>query len=82
MEKAVAFGLSYLQAYISPQAVITQGKTLEEEFLLQGVERRAQELGTTHIVLPTAARDLMWISSLDGHSLQGNVHISDIHAFR
>ncbi|KAF7591239.1 hypothetical protein BBP40_001844 [Aspergillus hancockii] len=77
MERAVASGLSYVQAYLSPQAIITQGESLEEAFVLQGIERRVRELGTTHIALPTATRNLMWISSLDSHSLKAwnNVHI-------
>ncbi|KNG85345.1 hypothetical protein ANOM_006324 [Aspergillus nomiae NRRL 13137] len=70
MERAVAAGLVYVQAYLSPQAVITQGESLEEVFFLQGIEKKARELSTTHIVLPTAARDVMWMSSLDSQSLQ------------
>ncbi|KAE8376354.1 hypothetical protein BDV26DRAFT_265754 [Aspergillus bertholletiae] len=70
MEKAVASGWVYVQAYLSPQAVITQGESSEEAFFLQGIKKKARDLGTTHIVLPTASRDIMWMSSLDSHSLQ------------
>ncbi|KAE8165337.1 hypothetical protein BDV40DRAFT_258625 [Aspergillus tamarii] len=70
MERAVASGLTYVHAYLSPQAVITQGESSEEVFFLQGIEKKARELGTAHIVLPTAARDIMWMSSLDSRSLQ------------
>ena len=71
MERAVASGLTYVHAYLSPQAVITQGESSEEVFFLQGIEKKARELETAHIVLPTAARDIMWMSSLDSRSLQG-----------
>lgn len=70
MERAIVSGLSYVQAFLSPRAIITQGNSLEEAFFLHGVERGTQDLWVTHIALPTAARDLMWMSFLDSHSLQ------------
>ncbi|KAE8352637.1 armadillo-type protein [Aspergillus coremiiformis] len=77
MERAVVSGLGYVEAFLSPQAIITQGKLLEEAFFLRAVETRSQESGTTHIVLPSAARHIMWMSFLDSHSLQvwNDIHI-------
>ncbi|RDW62941.1 uncharacterized protein DSM5745_10052 [Aspergillus mulundensis] len=75
MERAVAAVLPYVQAYLRPRVLITQGEPLEEQFFLRAM-RKAQEYGLSHIILPRAARDLMWIAALDSHALQ---NWNDIH---
>jgi hypothetical protein len=71
MERAVAVGLKYVYAYIRPQVIITHGESLEQAFFLRGSRSMSREFGIPHITLPSVARNLMWISTLDTHALRG-----------
>lgn len=75
MEQAVATTLPYIKAYLRPQVLITQGELLEDLFFTRGI-RESQNLGISHIALPRAARELMWMATLDGHALR---NWNDIH---
>ncbi|KAJ5312452.1 hypothetical protein PENANT_c027G04164 [Penicillium antarcticum] len=70
MERSIVGGLQLLQAYIHPEVVITQGKSLEDDFFLKGVEAHGRENGTPHIGLASAAKDLLWIAFLDSTALR------------
>ncbi|OJJ50920.1 hypothetical protein ASPZODRAFT_287541 [Penicilliopsis zonata CBS 506.65] len=70
MERAIVTVLSYVHMYLRPQAIITQSESMEDGVFLPGLEKRMKELGVSHIALPRAANDLMWISALDGQALQ------------
>ncbi|KAL2829937.1 armadillo-type protein [Aspergillus cavernicola] len=76
MEQAVAAVLPYIQAYLRPQLIITQGESWEDTFFLRGI-RKSRDLGIPHIALPHAARDLMWIAALDSKALQtwNDIHV-------
>ena len=71
MERAVAVGLKYVYAYNRPQVIITHGESLEQPFFLRGSRSMSREFGIPHITLPSVARNLMWISTLDTHALRG-----------
>ncbi|KAI9045218.1 26S proteasome regulatory complex [Aspergillus affinis] len=70
MQRAALLALGYLQFYIHPQVMITQGATLEDPFFSEGVELASQRHGLSLIVLPAYSRDLMWISFLNGSALR------------
>ncbi|KAL2864672.1 proteasome regulatory particle base subunit RPN1 [Aspergillus lucknowensis] len=69
MEHAVAVVLPYIQAYLRPEILITQGDSWEDPFFMRGIQK-AKELGIPHIKLPHAARDLMWLAALDSNALR------------
>lgn len=71
MQKAVMTGLVYVQAIIHPSAIITQREDWEDAFFWNAVTQWSQETGVSHVTLPTAARDIMWMSDLDGSALGG-----------
>lgn len=73
MEQAVAAVLPYVQEYLRPQVIITHGESLEDQFFSRGI-RRTRDLGMAHIVLPHAARELMWMASLDSNALRSKCH--------
>lgn len=68
----MAAGLTYVRSYLLPQVILTQGEQMEELFFWRGVQGWADESGVPHVSLPSAARDLMWMSTLDTGALQGN----------
>ncbi|KAJ5101735.1 hypothetical protein NUU61_003957 [Penicillium alfredii] len=70
MERAVSGGLGFIQTYLQPEVVITQGKNWEDPFFWDGVEAHAKETGTPHIGLSSASRDLMWVASMDSTALR------------
>lgn len=70
MERSVVGGLRLFQAYIRPEVIITQGRSLEDDFFLKGVQTHSRENGTPHIGLTSAAKDLLWIAFLDSTALQ------------
>ncbi|GLA80524.1 hypothetical protein AtubIFM56815_001348 [Aspergillus tubingensis] len=70
MERAVAAGLTYVRSYLLPQIILTQGEQMEEIFFWRGVQGWADESGVPHVSLPSTARDLMWMSTLDSGALQ------------
>ncbi|KAI9928297.1 hypothetical protein ASPWEDRAFT_26623 [Aspergillus wentii DTO 134E9] len=83
MEKSVMAGLGYVHSYIRPQVIITQGESWEDTFFWKGIQTKIQDIRTSHIALPSAARDLMWIAALDSSALQvwNDVHVEIlIHA--
>ncbi|RHZ64697.1 uncharacterized protein CDV56_104795 [Aspergillus thermomutatus] len=77
MERAVAAGLDYVHVYTRSQVLITQGESWEDRFFTEGVRRKIRKSELTHIALPTAARNIMWISTLDSNSLKAwnDVHV-------
>ncbi|RAL00927.1 uncharacterized protein BO80DRAFT_425322 [Aspergillus ibericus CBS 121593] len=83
MERAVVAGLGYVRAFLHPRVVLTQGESWEDPFLWRGVRGGAHEMGISHVALPSAARDIMWMSTLDSSALQAwnNVQVEIlIHA--
>ncbi|KAJ5177903.1 uncharacterized protein N7500_000602 [Penicillium coprophilum] len=70
MKRSVVGGLQNIQAYISPEAIITQGQAWEDSFFWDGAKLFSREDNIPHIALSTASRDLMWIASLDSQALQ------------
>lgn len=77
MEQSVVGGLGIIQTYIAPELIITQAETLEDSFFWKGIQSQKRETGITHIALPTASNDLMWIASLDSTALRGkSIHYS------
>ncbi|GKZ18102.1 hypothetical protein AbraIFM66951_004670 [Aspergillus brasiliensis] len=70
MQRAVVAGLTYVRSYLLPQVILTQGESMEERFFWRGVQNWADESGVPHVSLPSAARDLMWMSTLDSGALQ------------
>lgn len=70
MERSVVGGLRLLQAYIRPEVIITQGRSLEDDFFLKGVQTHSRENGTPHMGLTSSAKDLLWIAFLDSTALQ------------
>ncbi|KAF7128737.1 hypothetical protein CNMCM5793_003588 [Aspergillus hiratsukae] len=73
MERAVTAGLSYVHSYTRSRVLITQGETWEDRFFTEGVGRKISKSEVTHISLPTAARNVMWISMLDSDALKGDL---------
>ena len=71
MERAVVAGLAYVRAYLLPRVILTQGESWEDPFLWLGIRSGVHEMGIAHVALPSAARDLMWMSTLDSSALQG-----------
>lgn len=72
----MAAGLTYVRSYLLPQVILTQGEQMEELFFWRGVQGWADKSGVPHVSLPSAARDLMWMSTLDSGALQGNLRDS------
>ncbi|GIJ86108.1 hypothetical protein Asppvi_004981 [Aspergillus pseudoviridinutans] len=70
MERAVTAGLDYVHFYTRPQVLITQGESWEDRFFTEGVRTKISKSEITHIALPTAARNIMWISMLDSDALK------------
>ncbi|OOF97451.1 hypothetical protein ASPCADRAFT_44749 [Aspergillus carbonarius ITEM 5010] len=70
MERAVVAGLAYVRAYLLPRVILTQGESWEDPFLWLGIRSGVHEMGIAHVALPSAARDLMWMSTLDSSALQ------------
>ncbi|CAG8058113.1 unnamed protein product [Penicillium nalgiovense] len=70
MKQSVIAGLQNIQTYISPEVIITQGREWEDPFFWAGVEVYSRENGLPHVALSAAARDLMWIASLDSEALR------------
>jgi hypothetical protein len=78
MEEAVAAVLPYIQTYLKPQVLVTQGDSWEDSYFLRGLQK-ARNLGVPHIKLTHAARDLMWLASLDSTALRCK-SLSTIHS--
>ncbi|RJE23582.1 hypothetical protein PHISCL_04082 [Aspergillus sclerotialis] len=74
MERAVVAGLSYVESYIHPDAIITQGESLEDAFFLKGTQRKTRDNGVPYIVLPSSSTNLIWLSTLDSTALRGSYH--------
>jgi len=73
MERAVTAGLNYVHSYTRSQVLITQGESWEDRFFTEGVRKKISKSEVTHIALPTAARNIMWISMLDSDALKGDL---------
>lgn len=74
MEVSVAAGLSHIQTYIEPQAIITGHASREDDFFIKGVRAKALETGKSLIELPLdATENLMWLTRLDSGSLAGKM---------
>jgi hypothetical protein len=76
MERSVKGALQLVQAYISPDVIITQGKDWEDSFFWNGVEAHVRGSSTPHIALPAASKDIMWIASLDSVALRSKLSYS------
>lgn len=72
MERAVPGGLGLIQAYVAPEVIITQGKSWEDAYFWNGVEIHKQKAALPHIALPSASRDIMWMSFIDSTALKGD----------
>ncbi|KAJ5148021.1 hypothetical protein N7526_001373 [Penicillium atrosanguineum] len=70
MERAVPGGLGLIQAYVAPEVIITQSKSWEDSFFWNGVNAHKQKAAITHIALPSASRDIMWMSFIDSTALK------------
>ncbi|KAJ6036911.1 hypothetical protein N7540_001190 [Penicillium herquei] len=70
MEKSVNGGLRFIRTYIAPEVIITKGKDLEDSFFWNGLETHILEAHTSHISLPSASRDIMWLASIDSSALK------------
>jgi hypothetical protein len=79
-EATVLAALSHIHDYMHPQAIITDSATLDDDFFVRGVKRRAKEYGWPVIELPPwdAAAEkrigrptdsLSWITRLDSVAL-------------
>lgn len=73
MERAVTAGLDYVHVYTRAQVLITQGESWEDRFFTEGVQRKISKSELTQIALPTAARNIMWMSMLDSDALKGDL---------
>lgn len=71
MERAVSTGLKYVYAYVRPNVIITQGESLEDPFFLRGSQGVSRDFEVPRITLPSASRNLMWMSTLDSSALRG-----------
>ncbi|KAL3451954.1 armadillo-type protein [Aspergillus insuetus] len=76
LEEAIAAVLPYIQTYLKPQVIVTQGDSWEDPYFLRGLQN-ARDLGIPHIKLTHAARDLMWLAALDSTALRSwnDVHV-------
>lgn len=72
MERSASGGLGLIQAYVAPEVIITQQNGWEDSFFLNGLEIHKRKAGIPHIALPSASRDLIWISFIDSTALKGN----------
>ncbi|PYH96280.1 hypothetical protein BO71DRAFT_482156 [Aspergillus ellipticus CBS 707.79] len=70
MERAVAASLSYIRSYLLPQVILTQGESWEDPYFWRGIQSKISDIGVPHVALPSAARDLMWMSTLDSSALR------------
>ncbi|KAJ6134006.1 hypothetical protein N7523_000328 [Penicillium sp. IBT 18751x] len=70
MERAVTGGLGWIQAYVAPEVIITQRRSWEDSFFWNGVQVHKQKASIPHIALPSASRDIMWMSFLDSTALK------------
>ena len=71
MEKAVVIGLRFIQSLLSPYAVITQGESSEDAFFWNTVSKYLRDAEISHISLPTASTNVMWVSALNSSALAG-----------
>lgn len=75
MERAVVAGFSYVESYIHPDVIITQGESLEDAFFLKGTQRKTRDSDVPYIVLPSLSTNLLWLSTLDSTALRGSYYI-------
>ena len=55
-----------------PQAIIVDGSSLEDPFLLRGVRKQIPKMDVSLLELPEEAeKHLRWITKLDSRSLSG-----------
>ncbi len=73
MEASVRAAVAHFMNYVGPNVVITHDEGQEDSFFWKGVAARANQAGLAHIGLPHSASNFMWISKLDGGSLQGTI---------
>ncbi|KAI9376354.1 hypothetical protein BJX61DRAFT_392098 [Aspergillus egyptiacus] len=76
MERAIVTVLPYVQTYLRPRVIITQAESVEDQFFSKSIQT-TRDLGIPHIALPRAARDLMWMATLDSNALQtwNDIHV-------
>jgi hypothetical protein len=63
--------MSYISAYVNPQAVITHSESREEAFFIKAIKQKADDFDLTYIPLSRPAADMTWLSKLDSRSLKG-----------
>lgn len=72
MEVSTSAGLSHINSYMHPQAIIVDGSKIEDDFFLRAVRQKAATLSKTVIELPeNSEQTLQWITRLDAASLSG-----------
>ncbi|KAI9725253.1 MAG: hypothetical protein M1828_003434 [Chrysothrix sp. TS-e1954] len=69
MEISVAGALGHVEAFMHPQAVITDDFEDEDVFFGRAIQRKAKALGQTHIKVPDPEA-LAWIARLEAASLR------------
>lgn len=79
MEVSSSAGLSHINNYMHPHAVIVDTSGIEDEFFLRAYRERANDLGISLIELPSnAEQSLMWLTRLDFASLNGKFMLISI----
>jgi len=72
MEVSASAGLSHINTFVHPQAILVDGSSAEDQFFLRAFRDRTGWLGVTLIELPeNAEQNLMWLTELDSSSLNG-----------
>ena len=74
MEISVRAGLGHIYNVLHPHALITRDGNGEELFFRNAIKWMTRQVDIPHIGLPTRASNFMWISTLDGSSLEGATH--------
>ena len=70
MEASVSASLDHIQSFVHPQVILMDEPSRDDEFFVNAIRSKAQELLIRIIELPSNAIDtLMWIACLDSASL-------------
>ena len=71
MERAISTGLHMIRVVLRPYAIITQGESWEDPFFWNAARRRLQDARIPHVALPSASRNIMWLSTLNATAISG-----------
>ena len=78
MEVSVAGALGHIENFMHPQAIVSNYPEHEDNFFVQGVNRKTKELHQTHIELSKGtSQSLSWLTRLDAVALH-NWHVATI----